>query len=75
MLRGADIVCFANDWNTDPTSKHHLLKRFSEHNAGMDHTGRLWRVLALQVWRQDTLPRMEQLSAAQREYRLSTVTA
>ena len=32
MLRGADIVCFANDWNTDPTSKHHLLKRFSEHN-------------------------------------------
>ncbi len=47
----------------------------AEHNAGMDHTGRLWRVLALQVWRQDTLPRMEQLSAAQREYRLSTVTA
>ena len=32
MLQGADILCFANDWGTDPTSKHHLLKRFAEHN-------------------------------------------
>lgn len=27
-----DIVCFANDWQTDPTSKHHLLRRFAEQN-------------------------------------------
>lgn len=32
MLEGADIVCFANDWSTDPTSKHHLLRLFSERN-------------------------------------------
>ncbi len=32
MLQSADILCFANDWVTDPTSKHHLLKRFAEHN-------------------------------------------
>jgi glycosyltransferase involved in cell wall biosynthesis len=32
MLENADILCFANDWATDPTSKHHLLKRFAEHN-------------------------------------------
>lgn len=32
MLEHADIVCFANDWSTDPTSKHHLLKRFADHN-------------------------------------------
>jgi glycosyltransferase involved in cell wall biosynthesis len=32
MLSGADILCFANDWSTDPTSKHHLLKRFADHN-------------------------------------------
>lgn len=23
------IVCFANDWNGDPTSKHHIMRRFS----------------------------------------------
>lgn len=32
MIEGRDIVCFANDWNTDPTSKHHLMRRFSEAN-------------------------------------------
>ncbi len=32
MLHGADILCFANDWKTDPTSKHHLLGRFAEQN-------------------------------------------
>jgi glycosyltransferase involved in cell wall biosynthesis len=25
-----DILCFANDWSTDPTSKHHILSRFAE---------------------------------------------
>jgi glycosyltransferase involved in cell wall biosynthesis len=24
------ILCFANDWSTDPTSKHHLLTQFSQ---------------------------------------------
>jgi len=29
---GHDIICFANDWTADPTSKHHLMRRFAEHN-------------------------------------------
>lgn len=32
MLRGTDIVVFANDWSADPTSKHHLMSRFARHN-------------------------------------------
>jgi glycosyltransferase involved in cell wall biosynthesis len=31
-MRDQDIVCFANDWNADPTSKHHLMRRFAERN-------------------------------------------
>lgn len=31
-FRGRDIVCFANDWNADPTSKHQLMKRFAGAN-------------------------------------------
>ena len=27
-----DIVCFANDWSADPTSKHQLMRRFAERN-------------------------------------------
>jgi len=30
MLDGAGILTFANDWTADPTSKHHVMKRFSE---------------------------------------------
>ncbi|HEX2166284.1 MAG TPA: glycosyltransferase, partial [Longimicrobiales bacterium] len=25
------IVCFANDWGGDPTSKHHIMRQFSRH--------------------------------------------
>jgi glycosyltransferase involved in cell wall biosynthesis len=32
MMHDRDIVCFANDWHTDPTSKHHLMRRFSATN-------------------------------------------
>ena len=31
-MKDWDIVCFANDWNADPTSKHHLMRRFAERN-------------------------------------------
>jgi glycosyltransferase involved in cell wall biosynthesis len=27
-----DIICFANDWTADPTSKHHLMRRVAETN-------------------------------------------
>lgn len=32
MLQGHDIVCFANDWDSDPLSKKHIMKRLAEHN-------------------------------------------
>lgn len=32
MPAAPDILCFANDWATDPTSKHHILTRFAAHH-------------------------------------------
>lgn len=32
MIRGRVIVCFASDWDYDPTSKHHLMTELSVHN-------------------------------------------
>lgn len=32
MLQGLNIITFANDWSADPTSKHHIMKRFAQHN-------------------------------------------
>lgn len=32
MIKGKNIICFANDWHSDPTSKHQIMKLLSEHN-------------------------------------------
>ena len=32
MIREQTIVCFANDWHADPTSKHQLMRRFAPDN-------------------------------------------
>jgi glycosyltransferase involved in cell wall biosynthesis len=32
MLRGENIICFANDWHNDPTSKHQVMKLLSRDN-------------------------------------------
>jgi glycosyltransferase involved in cell wall biosynthesis len=32
MLKGHDIVCFSNDWDQDPTSKHHIMSRLAKQN-------------------------------------------
>jgi glycosyltransferase involved in cell wall biosynthesis len=32
MLMGRDIVCFANDWENDPMSKKHLVRRLAGRN-------------------------------------------
>ena len=32
MIRERSIVCFANDWHSDPTSKHQIMKILSERN-------------------------------------------
>jgi glycosyltransferase involved in cell wall biosynthesis len=33
MRHEDDILCFANDWSADPTSKHHLMRRLAESRA------------------------------------------
>jgi len=32
MLTGENIICFANDWHNDPTSKHQVMKLLSQKN-------------------------------------------
>jgi glycosyltransferase involved in cell wall biosynthesis len=32
-LEGRTIVCFGNDWDADPTSKHHIMRRLARHNT------------------------------------------
>jgi glycosyltransferase involved in cell wall biosynthesis len=32
LLGGHDLVTFANDWTADPTSKHHIMRRFARTN-------------------------------------------
>lgn len=32
MLTGLDIVCFATDWDQDPLSKHHIMRRLAGPN-------------------------------------------
>ncbi len=31
-MKGKNIICFANDWENDPTSKHHIMKLLSNDN-------------------------------------------
>lgn len=41
-------------------SRRYVLELLDEHSRGRDHTGRLWRILAFQVWRRnlcDVAPR------------------
>src|SRR6516165_5905065 len=32
MIEGQDIICFANDWDSDPLSKKHVMQRLARHN-------------------------------------------
>jgi glycosyltransferase involved in cell wall biosynthesis len=32
MLRGHNIICFSNDWDQDPLSKHHIMGRLARRN-------------------------------------------
>ena len=32
VMTGRNIVCFANDWDADPTSKHQVMKVLSRSN-------------------------------------------
>src|SRR5690349_12097018 len=31
-LQGRDIICFANDWHSDPLSKKHIMTRLAQRN-------------------------------------------
>lgn len=32
MIEGKDIICFSNDWDSDPLSKKHIMLRLAKHN-------------------------------------------
>ena len=32
MIEGNDIICFSNDWDSDPLSKKHIMLRLAKHN-------------------------------------------
>jgi glycosyltransferase involved in cell wall biosynthesis len=32
MIQGQDIICFCNDWHSDPLSKKHVMLRLAKHN-------------------------------------------
>lgn len=32
MIEGHDIICFSNDWDSDPLSKKHIMSRLAKHN-------------------------------------------
>ena len=32
MIEGRDIICFSNDWDSDPLSKKHIMVRLARHN-------------------------------------------
>jgi glycosyltransferase involved in cell wall biosynthesis len=32
MLQNHNIICFSNDWNQAPLSKHHIMSRLAKHN-------------------------------------------
>src|SRR4051812_43269370 len=32
MIQGHDIICFSNDWDSDPLSKKHVMLRLAKHN-------------------------------------------
>jgi asparagine synthase (glutamine-hydrolysing) len=48
----------------DLLSASYVRRLVTEHRSGIDHTARLWRVLAFQVWRRDVLPAESQHSFA-----------
>ena len=53
--RGADALAEYLPDNDDVLSARYVRRLLSEHQAGRDHTARLWRVLAFQVWRREAL--------------------
>ena len=53
--RGAEAFSEYLPDNDDVLSAEYVRRLLSEHRAGRDHTARLWRVLAFQVWRREAL--------------------
>ena len=53
--RGADAFAEYLPEHDDVLSAAYVRRLLAEHQAGRDHTARLWRVLAFQVWRREAL--------------------
>jgi asparagine synthase (glutamine-hydrolysing) len=53
---GSDVLHEYAPASDDPLMNAAYVRRLiAEHRAGRDHTARLWRILAFQVWRRDVL--------------------
>ena len=62
---GYDVLQEYAPRTDDPLlNARYVRQLIDEHRAGRDHTARLWRILAFQVWRRDVLERAPQLAAA-----------
>ena len=54
--RGEEMFAdYMPDAGDDLLSTSYIRTLLAEHRAGRDHTARLWRVLAFQVWRREVL--------------------
>ena len=50
----------------DLLNGRHVRQLMEEHQQGRDHAARLWRILAFQIWRRDTLSQMRPAKALAR---------
>jgi len=53
--RGPDVLEEYMPNGGDFLSRSYIERLVAEHRAGRDHTARLWRILAFQVWRREAL--------------------
>ena len=62
--RGSQVLEEYMPNDDDVLSRGYVQRLLAEHRAGRDHTARLWRVLAFQVWRREALADASRTAAA-----------
>lgn len=63
--RGHDVLAeYMPESDDAVVSASYVRRLLDEHRAGRDHTARLWRVLAFQVWRREVLGSLTSATAA-----------
>jgi asparagine synthase (glutamine-hydrolysing) len=50
------LAAYLPNADDDMLNARYVRRLVDEHRSGVDHTSRLWRLLAFQVWRRDILP-------------------